>query len=377
MQIGGKVTVEYIDNLAVIQKKGMLYNLIILTIFLLLFSSCTNISLKPFNRTYGYSDSIYAIIENDKINRMGISEDDITKMDTFVSEKYGITFNRKYNTIEALKVYNEDYNKDRDFFKNNYIKFYNDIKVTIEGKEFIIPKEKIELKELLAEFQKGQHSYIYPAPIDIINSPYNEVIVDLGIIEILDETGKVQRVKRKIPPLLIKKTYITLRVPNSLSSGGDQTLYRGWAENFPNNLEELIEITIQKSDKYINFSVLTTYGEMAILLPPNINKDDLKELKNIAKRKLNTTKEVKNLAVWLKKLCETSEGEKILKENIEEIVISKTLAKKIELDIIEDIVEKDKIKIITEGIKLFGGEDKNTVSEYIFEKHRAFIKERY
>lgn len=116
MQIGGKVTVEYIDNLAVIQKKGMLYNLIILTIFLLLFSSCTNISLKPFNRTYGYSDSIYAIIENDKINRMGISEDDITKMDTFVSEKYGITFNRKYNTIEALKVYNEDYNKDRDFF---------------------------------------------------------------------------------------------------------------------------------------------------------------------------------------------------------------------------------------------------------------------
>lgn len=377
MQIGGKVTVEYIDNLAVIQKKGMLYNLIILTIFLLLFSSCTNISLKPFNRTYGYSDSIYAIIENDKINRMGISEDDITKMDTFVSEKYGITFNRKYNTIEALKVYNEDYNKDRDFFKNNYIKFYNDIKVTIEGKEFIIPKEKIELKELLAEFQKGQHSYIYPAPIDIINSPYNEVIVDLGIIEILDETGKVQRVKRKIPPLLIKKTYITLRVPNSLSGGGDQTLYRGWAENFPNNLEELIEITIQKSDKYINFSVLTTYGEMAILLPPNINKDDLKELKNIAKRKLNTTKEVKNLAVWLKKLCETSEGEKILKENIEEIVISKTLAKKIELDIIEDIVEKDKIKIITEGIKLFGGEDKNTVSEYIFEKHRAFIKERY
>lgn len=377
MQIGGKVTVEYIDNLAVIQKKGMLYNLIILTIFLLLFSSCTNISLKPFNRTYGYSDSIYAIIENDKINRMGISEDDITKMDTFVSEKYGITFNRKYNTIEALKVYNEDYNKDRDFFKNNYIKFYNDIKVTIEGKEFIIPKEKIELKEFLAESQKGQHSYIYPAPIDIINSPYNEVIVDLGIIEILDETGKVQRVKRKIPPLLIKKTYITLRVPNSLSGGGDQTLYRGWAENFPNNLEELIEITIQKSDKYINFSVLTTYGEMAILLPPNINKDDLKELKNIAKRKLNTTKEVKNLAVWLKKLCETSEGEKILKENIEEIVISKTLAKKIELDIIEDIVEKDKIKIITEGIKLFGGEDKNTVSEYIFEKHRAFIKERY
>ena len=88
MQIGGKVTVEYIDNLAVIQKKDMLYNLIILTIFLLLFSSCTNISLKPFNRTYGYSDSIYAIIENDKINRMGISEDDITKMDTFVSEKY-------------------------------------------------------------------------------------------------------------------------------------------------------------------------------------------------------------------------------------------------------------------------------------------------
>lgn len=377
MQLGEKGNIEYIDNLSVIQKRGMAGNLIFLIIFLLLFSSCTNISLKPFNRTYGYSNSIYAIIENDKINRMGISEDDITKMNKFVSEKYGIRFNRNYSTIEAPKIYNEDYSHGRDFLKRQYIKFYNDIKVTIEGKEFIIPKEKIELKEPLEGSQKGRPYYSYPAPIEIINSSYNEVIVDLGIIEILDETGKVQKIKRKVPPLLIKKTYLTLRVPNSLSGGGEKILYSGWAEDFPNSLEELIEITIQKSDKYVNFSVLTTYGEMAILLPPNINKGDLKELKDIAKRKLNTTKEVKNLAVWFKKLCETTEGEKILKENIEEIVISKTLAKKIELDTIEDIVEKDKIKILTEGIKLFGGKDESTVSGYLFEKYRAFIEERY
>lgn len=47
--------------------------------------------------------------------------------------------------------------------------------------------------------------YEYSIPIDIYKTPYDTLIVNLGTVEIYDETGKIQRPKRKIPPVLIKK----------------------------------------------------------------------------------------------------------------------------------------------------------------------------
>lgn len=105
--------------------------------------------------------------------------------------------------------------------------------MTIGEKTFIIPKEKIVLNEI----EKGAIFYEYSVPIDIINSSYNDVIVDLGTVEIYDETGKIQRPKRKIPPVLIKKTYLILRYNNIMQTSQD-TLYRGWAENCPIELQK-------------------------------------------------------------------------------------------------------------------------------------------
>ncbi|WP_294703511.1 hypothetical protein [uncultured Fusobacterium sp.] len=214
--------------------KNKVISSIFLLIIIFLFNACTKISLKPFNITYGYSDCIYGIIEDNKINRMEIPKNDIDKINKVVNKEYGIRFQRKYNTVVAPKMYNKDYDINTEFGKKQYIKFYDDIKVIIANKEFIIPKEKIVLNEI----EKGAIFYEYPAPIDIINSSYNDVIVDLGTIEIYDETGKIQRTKRKIPSFLIKKVYLTLCVSNSFVGAGEKILYRGWAEDCPIELQK-------------------------------------------------------------------------------------------------------------------------------------------
>lgn len=159
---------------------------------------------------------------------MGITENDIDKMDDIFGHEYGISFNGLYNTIIAMKIYNKNYNHDIDFGKFQYIKFYNDIKVVIGDKKFIIPKEKITLGKTFAR----EPFYEYSVPVDIFKTSYDSLIVDLGTIEIYDETGKIQRPKRKIPPVLIKKTYLTIRYNNIMQTSQD-TLYRGWAEYYP------------------------------------------------------------------------------------------------------------------------------------------------
>lgn len=213
--------------------KNKIFNLLFLLIIIFSFTGCFGLKFKPYSRTYVYTEMIYGILKNGKVDRMNIPENDIDKMRLLFSQKYGIRFHNEYNTVVAPKMYNKHYDINTEFGKKQYIKFYDNIKVTIGEKTFIIPKEKIVLNEI----EKGAIFYEYSVPIDIINSSYNDVIVDLGTVEIYDETGKIQRPKRKIPPVLIKKTYLILRYNNIMQTSQD-TLYRGWAENCPIELQK-------------------------------------------------------------------------------------------------------------------------------------------
>ena len=147
---------------------------------------------------------------------MGVSKNNIEKMNNNILNKYGITFqssNRIYAMGNSTKYY--------------YIKFYNDFKFTLKGKEYIIQKEKIKIRE-----DKSVIKYEYSIPVDITKNDENEYILDIGEIEILDRDGKIIKNKEKIPPFLFKKTlYVSLISKN--------IYYNGWAEDYPGNLNEL------------------------------------------------------------------------------------------------------------------------------------------
>ena len=123
---------------------------------------------------------------------MGISKNNIEKMNNNILNKYGITFkssNRIYAMGNSTKYY--------------YIKFYNDLKFIVNGKEYIIPKEKIVKREKNQGYIRVE--YKYPAPIDITKTNDDSYILEIGEIEILDRNGKIIKSKEKIPPLLLKK----------------------------------------------------------------------------------------------------------------------------------------------------------------------------
>ena len=190
-----------------------------------IFSACSGLfEFKPYFTTFVYDHRIYGIIENGKINRMGISREKVNKMNHIISNKYGIKFSSK-NRIYA--------NEDSQTYYN--IKFYNDLKFILNGKEYIIPKEKIVRKEI----DQGDIwiEYSYPAPVDITKTNDDSYILEIGEIEILDKNGKVIKAKEKIPPLLFKKTMVRALKKNFI--GSEDIYYRGWAEDYLGNLNEL------------------------------------------------------------------------------------------------------------------------------------------
>ena len=192
------------------------FKFIILTILVMIANACSSNSnsfwgFKPHFSTGTYIHS-YAIIEDGKVNRMGIPKKDIDKMDDIINDKYGIQFID--NRIYALKGGGENYK----------IKFYNDFKMTVNGKEYIMSKEKIR--------QSVYNTYHYDLPIKIKNTNYNEYILDIGEIEIIDTDGKIIRPRTKIPPILFKKTIYRTFV-NDITGSDYDVYYRGWAEDYP------------------------------------------------------------------------------------------------------------------------------------------------
>ena len=192
------------------------FKFIVLIILIFIINACSSNSnsfwgFKPHFSTGTYIHS-YAIIEDGKVNRMGIPKKDIDKMDSIINDKYGIQFIDD-NRIYALKGGGENYK----------IKFYNDFKMTVNGKEYIMPKEKIRY---------SAYDYDLELPIKITNTNYNEYILDIGEIEIIDTDGKIIRPRTKIPPILFKKTIYRTFV-NDITGSDYDVYYRGWAEDYP------------------------------------------------------------------------------------------------------------------------------------------------
>ena len=192
------------------------FKFIVLIILVIIANACSSNSnsfwgFKPHFSTGTYIHS-YAIIEDGKVNRMGIPKKDIDKMDDIINDKYGIQFID--NRIYALKGDGENYK----------IKFYNDFKMTVNGKEYIMSKEKIR--------QSVYNTYHYDLPIKITNTNYNEYILDIGEIEIIDTDGKIIRPRTKIPPILFKKT-INRTYVNDITGSDYDVYYIGWAEDYP------------------------------------------------------------------------------------------------------------------------------------------------
>ena len=192
------------------------FKFIVLIILVFIVNACSSNSnsfwgFKPHFSTGTYIHS-YAIIEDGKVNRMGIPKKDIDKMDSIINDKYGIQFID--NRIYALKGGGENYK----------IKFYNDFKMTVNGKEYIMSKEKIR--------QSVYNTYHYDLPIKIKNTNYNEYILDIGEIEIIDTDGKIIRPRTKIPPILFKKTIYRTFV-NDITGSDYDVYYRGLAEDYP------------------------------------------------------------------------------------------------------------------------------------------------
>ena len=192
------------------------FKFIVLIILVFIVNACSSNSnsfwgFKPHFLTGTYINS-YAIIEDGKINRMGIPKEDIYKMDDIINNKYEIRFIDD-EQIFALKGGGENYK----------IKFYNDFKMTVNGKEYIMPKEKISY---------SVDDYDLELPIKIRRTNYNEYILDIGEIEIIDTDGKIIRPRTKIPPILFKKT-IFRRFVNDITGSDYDVYYRGWAEDYP------------------------------------------------------------------------------------------------------------------------------------------------
>ena len=192
------------------------FKFIVLIILVFIVNACSSNSnsfwgFKPHFSTGTYIDA-YAIIENGKINRMGIPKKDIDKMNDIINDKYGIRF------IDDERIAPKDYNE------NYRIKFYNDFKMTVNGKEYIMSKEKIR--------QSVYNTYHYDLPIKIKNTNYNEYILDIGEIEIIDTDGKIIRPRTKIPPILFKKTIYRTFV-NDITGSDYDVYYRGLAEDYP------------------------------------------------------------------------------------------------------------------------------------------------
>lgn len=212
------------------------FKFIVLIILIFIVNACSSNSnsfwgFKPHFSTGTYIHS-YAIIEDGKVNRMGIPKKDIDKMDSIINDKYGIQFIDD-DRIYALKGGGENYR----------IKFYSDFKMIVNGKEYIMSKEKIRY---------SAYDYDLELPVKITNTNYNEYILDIGEIEIIDTDGKIIRPRTKIPPILFKKTIYRTFV-NDITGSDYDVYYRGWAEDYPKDPSTLKKMYNNLEKKFGKF----------------------------------------------------------------------------------------------------------------------------
>lgn len=194
---------------------------------------------QPKTITFSHNyEHIFGIIENGKINRMGVSKNDINTLNLIIQKKYGIQF------ISDQRIYSLE-----NVEQFNYIKFFNDFKITVNMKEYIIPKQQIQMEENTASKNSIYYSY-GPLPINISDENINDIILDIGEIEIINREGKVIKERVKIPPLLFKRVKYRKRITNWQGDG--EIYYSGWAENYheyDESKEKEIEENQDKKEK--------------------------------------------------------------------------------------------------------------------------------
>ena len=85
--------------------------------------------------------------------------------------------------------------------------FYDDIKITINNKTVVIPKNKIKEKKIT------DIGYVYDysiEPLKFDEFSTESFIIDLGTLEIVEKDGQIVKEKRKIPPILLKNTSLKM-----------------------------------------------------------------------------------------------------------------------------------------------------------------------
>ena len=219
--------------------------IILISMFLFIGCFYPFVPYKPSIAFLVDSDHSYAIMEDGKFSRMGINRNDINKMDNIISNKYKIKFSTNAITVDK---------RDRDI----QIKFYDDLKIIVGGKEYILKKENIKINES----QNWAPEYIFEdIGIDIRKTDDFEYILDIGEIEIYNNrNGEIIKPRTKIPPILFKKTYYVAIMYNP--QGTDYDLYyNGWAEDFPKDTSTLKKIggthTSEKEIKFPEIKILS------------------------------------------------------------------------------------------------------------------------
>lgn len=202
---------------------------------LFLFYSCSGLQ-------YYQIDTPYGIVKNGKVDRMGIPRNDYDKMNLIISEKYGIYF---HNGIDHIIISSN--------LKNQFIKFYDDVEFIVKEKKYIVQKENI-IEYSYKPFYEIIN--INNFPIDLTSPDFNDLILELGEIDIVDKSGNIIKRKQKIPPLLFKKRYYKEKYGQRYEHSGwiissPPVIYKGWAEDYDKKkvIKEFREKKKLKKDK--------------------------------------------------------------------------------------------------------------------------------
>ncbi len=162
-------------------------------ILLIIFSGCGGNKIKRrSDKRY-----IYGVIKDGEISRMGIPREKLKGVDYYMRKEYSTYFSG------PRKLHSQNTNDVQNSYAYVYIKFYNDIIMIINEKEFIISQEEI------IEMKTGDEIWYYFVPKDpsfkLFYDKYHTYILDIGEIEIIDKYGKTIQPKRSIPPLVFKR----------------------------------------------------------------------------------------------------------------------------------------------------------------------------
>lgn len=179
-------------------------------------------------------EDVYGVIENGRVNRMGIPRYDLDKMNNIIRGEYGLRF-RDWSFRDSMMISSR---KKNDNSKNYYIKFYDNLIAIVEGEKYIILKKNIIEEEYSTDYPTYE---IYDPFLRLPSRKSYNLILELGEIEIIDKDGNIIKERRKIPPLLFKKRFYDLESSFSEGFKNSDYIYDGWAEDYHKNKKKAIK----------------------------------------------------------------------------------------------------------------------------------------